>query len=77
MARKDWSSSKSGQAHILNCLKNSEGETESKLNTHHDPVMIGQILSMLVERGVITMKINNDAVGPNRRIYTLGEGIKL
>lgn len=75
MARKDWSSPRSAQDYILKSLREyNKGATESMLNTRHDPTVISRVLELLVERGVIDLRIDNNKVGTNRRVYTLVEG---
>jgi DNA-binding PadR family transcriptional regulator len=51
------------------------GMSENQLNTRHNPVLIGQLLTTLEERGIISVHINEKEVGPARRIFKLNEGV--
>lgn len=74
MARRDWSSMQSVHTYVLSELKKYDSVPESDLNTRHDPNIVTQVLNLLVERGVINLKIDENKVGSSRRVYSLAYG---
>lgn len=70
--RKEWSSATAAQQYILSRLRDAkDGLTESELNTRHDPNIVTQVLNLLVDRSIITLHIDDNKVGGNRRKYKL------
>ena len=53
--------------------KNPKGMTENELNRRHDPTLVAKIIEIMLDRQIISVYINSDAVGPNRRVYKLVE----